>query len=514
MVDVTPWPELRPVRALAVSMFSNDGKTTLGEFEAAFEAAVCEVVEQKGVAPSAAPRGPTFAQMETSIEKLEEIKQALELGSRASMSTGVLAMGSHTRVGASRETILLSGMLRRQQESYVARYIGDIVAFIFFGMQVTFSAYWWSKADMKFGYRFSDDPSGLGPDDLDMVINFKYLGMSQTDSGYHRGDEKVLSNQPYPQPGKAWLIDLTGEPASAEALAFEREESVTLDDSSTTVMSHSTEIDVGAKVDTKATIGGDAEGGKLEVEVEATFGYKDADEESKEDAHDESETEAVKIAEACRSSRATLVTVDSEDIRSITPRGFHGVPVYSVEFSVYKIDRYARAAKLAGRSSYEAAWWNQRHDSGAFYPAAKLMLRGSHFKDDGDWCHWSFEWDELLAWGDGNDPEMPDFFNKPVEQWPGLGMRHEAGDAYSKTIPAAFGYLNDAKKQRIDFDGVEHRSYKQGAHIRVADVTGQDLDKVMHDNGAENIDPSTLDPVSVAQARGATINGLHRLAAA
>ena len=35
--------------------------------------------------------------------------------------------------------------------------------------------------------------------------------------------------------------------------------------------------------------------------------------------------------------------------------------------------------------------------------------------------------------------------------------------------------------------------------------------KVMHDNGAEDIDPSTLDPVSEAQARGATINGLYRL---
>ena len=42
---------------------------------------------------------------------------------------------------------------------------------------------------------------------------------------------------------------------------------------------------------------------------------------------------------------------------------------------------------------------------------------------------------------------------------------------------------------------------------KLLDVTGKDaLISVMHDKfGAENIDPSTLDPVSVARARGATI---------
>ena len=307
---------------------------------------------------------------------------------------------------------------------------------------------------------------------------------------------------------------LTGEPADAEALAFEREESVTLDDSSTTVMSHSTEIDVGLKSDTKVTIGGDAEGGKLEQEIEATFGYKDADEESKEEAHDKSQTESVKIAEACRSGRATLITVDSEDIRSTTPRGWHGVPVYSLSFSVYKTDRIHEASHDIGyHGDYNATWWDQRNDPAAFYPAAKRMLRGKRYSEKDGYGIWTWdEWDDFLAWLDGNDTEMPDFFGTPCDKWPGIGMfRSDLKEPWKKVIPAARGYLNDTGKQRIDLDGVEHRSYKQGAHVRVADVTGQDLDKVMHDNGAENIDPSTLDPVSEAQARGATINGLYRL---
>ena len=132
-------------------------------------------------------RAPTFAQATEAIEKLEEIKQALELGTRlAGYAPGSLAMaqasgftmtaGGTSLPASPRETIPLSAMLRRQQESYVARYISDIIGFIFFGSQLNLSAYYWSKTDMKFTYRWSGDPSGLGPDDQDVTLTLKVSG--------------------------------------------------------------------------------------------------------------------------------------------------------------------------------------------------------------------------------------------------------------------------------------------------------------------------------------------------
>ena len=75
--------------------------------------------------------------------------------------------------------------------------------------------------------------------------------------------------------------------------------------------------------------------------------------------------------------------------------------------------------------------------------------------------------DDLVSFFDGTNTAFPKAIGKSLDS------KHKA----------IRDLLSDPDTRYIDLDGTEHRQYKQGAEMRVEDVTGQDLDKVMADHG-------------------------------
>ena len=75
--------------------------------------------------------------------------------------------------------------------------------------------------------------------------------------------------------------------------------------------------------------------------------------------------------------------------------------------------------------------------------------------------------DDLVSFFDGTNTAFPKAIGKSL-------------DGPHKAIR---DLLSDPDTRYVDLDGTEHRQYKQGALMKVEDVSGQDLNKIMSDHG-------------------------------
>ena len=418
-------------------------------------------------------------------ETLVDIHETLELaGAEAHMQSH---MQSHTNLGAitlmgspSPRVVPLSYMLLEQQLYALGAPMGVLIGGLFFGAPIkpggltSWTAHDWSKKTMTVrDYGRNSQASSI-------FLEYTYLGMDQDASEYSRGDEKVMARSTGEVPGKAYLIDLAGEEAGEPDFEFERETSVSLSASSSTEMDHTTEIDVGVKSDTKATVGGDAEGGKLEQEIEATFGYKDSDETAKTEAHDKTTTETIKIAQAFESGSDHLAVVDEDDIHSDTKRGWHGVTDYAITL------RIPLSGTIGNQVKDEWGWDREL----SWYPVAAEMRRGSRYSEKNGYAVWSWaDMSELLSTLDGTDTELPNMVNYGTSRWfAGSAGRWANNSSYRHDMTAARDAIADGQKsRRIDFDGTEHRDYKSAPRFTVSDVTGQDIDALIEAHGATRV---------------------------
>ena len=290
-------------------------------------------------------------------------------------------------------------------------------------------------------------------------VTYKYNGVVNDESGYSRGTEKILSSNDFEQPGKAWLIDLS---QSEEPLSFQRSESVTLSESSSTEMDHTTEIDVGTEAEQKATIGGAETGGSLEAGIKESFGYEDTKEEDQTAARSKDKSEGTTIDEECPEYQVTLITINSEEIHSDTPRGWHGPADYGVVIDA-PIEGF-----LSEPQNYSAGinFGNMRH--GARYHEYSAAIPQLSLSDapTGRWGRWSWpNWDAFLSFIDATDTELPLMLNR------------------SPVSTHAAGLLHDPAHRRIDLDGIEHRDYEEGARVKVAQVDAGDLSDVIQRHG-------------------------------
>ena len=110
----------------------------------------------------------------------------------------------------------------------------------------------------------------------------------------------------------AWLIDLSG---ASNNLAFEREETVTLEEERSVSMTKTTEIDVGVENETK--IGGSMFGVELEDTLKESFNYKDTEEYNTASSHSTStETSTRSRMTALLESHADIHRVEGNHSRS------------------------------------------------------------------------------------------------------------------------------------------------------------------------------------------------------
>ena len=353
------------------------------------------------------------------------------------------------------KTITLSSLLRDQQQHSLGDPLRVLFGILFFNVaQIS----WWSARDWS-----KHEMVWHSADQLGFKLTYTYKGMNPDASGFHSGAEKVLTDTDYEEPGLAWLIDLTAETTDDNPLGFEREESVTLEQSSSTEMTHSTEIDIGIK--NTLTIGGEEAGVKLEDSIETAFDYKDADEEKKATAQSQSRTQSVKIETSFDPPSAHLAEVISQAIRSNTMRGWHGVTEYGIKIEV-PLDYY-----YSGERSWYPAVFKMIGDH-----RYKHVTRGSKSYGQWEWKNWL----DFLAWLDGSDTESG-LYGHDAAHWPVANL-----GGWTHALQRARDDIADGQKsRRIDLDGIEHRDYKSGARFRVSDVTGQDLDAIARRRGAQ-----------------------------
>ena len=360
-------------------------------------------------------------------EKLEEIHEAISL-------SGVDAPPPAGPV------VQLSYLLFEQQRgsdagsfgSALKNLLGDLIVSDTSPGSVFLNREDWTKTQMRWWFGRKSDAVGY--------VELKFLGMDPDESQYKDGDEVQTSADPFEHQGNGWLVDLS---TSRKPLGFSEEETVALENQRSMQMTHTTEIDVGTSEET--TVGGNLEGASFEEKIGVTFGYKDAEEEQKAEAESKTKTTSTKIEYECPQHRVTLLTVNSTDINSHTPDGFHGAANYSITIAL----------------NTKGIWW---HGYGP-----RMMRHGPRVKRSGDYAIAKFtDIDDFVAAWQGTNADFQGLIDIEISEF----AQHQ------------IDLIADGQASRaIDFDGTSLRQYQQGAHMAVADVTGQDLDAVAKEHG-------------------------------
>ena len=403
-------------------------------------------------------------QLDTIIGKMDDIKETLELAGRTSTAVNrkyadaLLAWRRATGVGdpTPGPVIPLSFLLRQMHYGTVQwphSTIGQAIldwarldySFAKEDGPVYFDLGGWSVKNMiarlfaRTGHRYSN-----------FQVTWNYIGIQPDDSAWDDGDEQKLGDAPYEQPGLAWLIDLSG---ASNNLAFEREETVTLEEERSVSMTKTTEIDVGVENETK--IGGSMFGVELEDTLKESFNYKDTEEYNTAESHSTSTETSTKIAYDAPAGKVTLITIESKEINSLTPKHWKGATNFGLVIHLESHDWALHGSWLEAAVEGQRTKWGKKRPFGGITSGTAAV--DITFTDI----------DDLVSFFDGTNTAFPKAIGKHL-------------DGPHKAIR---DLLSDPDTRYIDLDGTEHRQYKQGAEMRVEDVSGQDLDKIMSDHG-------------------------------
>ena len=387
-------------------------------------------------------------QLDTIITKMDEIKETLELAGKPRV--GIVGDPTPGPV------IPLSFLLRQMHygtEDYPHNVIGQAILNWMqqdysFGQHsargaVYFDLGGWSTKNMRARAVFRS-----GHSYVNFYVTWKYLGIQPDDSEWDDGDPKEITNAPYEQPGLAWMIDLS---SASENLAFEREETVELSEERSVSMTKTTEIDVGVENETK--IGGSMFGVELEDTLKESFNYKDTEEYNTAESHSKSTTTSTKIAYDAPAGKVTLITIESQEINSLTPKHWKGATNFGIVIHLESHDWALPGSWLQAAVEGQRTKWGKVRPIGDTSSAAVDIT----FTDI----------DDLVSFFDGTNTAFPKAIGKSL-------------DGPHKAIR---DLLSDPDTRYVDLDGTEHRQYKQGALMKVEDVSGQDLNKIMSDHG-------------------------------
>ena len=269
-------------------------------------------------------------------------------------------------------------------------------------------------------------------------VEFDYKGLDPVNSEWVYGKTQVSKSETEEIAANAYLLDNT---ANDTPLDFSQDETVTLSQSRSTETTEEISIDLGSK--TTGTIGGDDFGAKLEQEISANFGWKTDESKAESESKDQSTTRH--IATTVEPGNATLVTIETTRVTSATPFSAHGPWIAGVTLH------------CATGWDYDAPWRD------AWHRTAKHVGSTPLFGDE-----YEYSWatlDEFLATLQGENTDTPHFTKELIGKFGWLGRG-----------------IDDPKSRYISVVGTQRRDYQSGAEVRIADVSGQDLDKVAREH--------------------------------
>ena len=331
-------------------------------------------------------------------------------------------------------SIPLSFLIKQSQQQMVSEGLGVWMLACLFGANegVEWSGHAWTIENQTFTSNGGDL----------WQITFEHKGFDPLNSSWVYGDTKVLNNDLGEIEADSYLLDNS---ANDTVLEFSQDESVNLHQERSTSTNTSIKFDMGTK--TTGTVGGDAQGAKLEVEVAASFGIQT----DKTTAENESKdvTTTRHLANNVEPKHATLAVIETSNINSATPFAINGVWMATFQFV------------------FETRWLG----SGNNHCAKALADTHGRKHDEGGIVSIDFKGvDDWLDMVSGHNTDWPTFGPGVSYPLPNGAIRGHA-------------YVDKPEHRRIIVDGVQRRTYQDGARVKFSDVTGQDLDQVQRDHG-------------------------------
>ena len=274
-------------------------------------------------------------------------------------------------------------------------------------------------------------------------VTFEHEGFDPINSTWTYGDTKVLNNDLGEIESASYLLDNS---ANDTVLEFSQDESLQLHQERSTSTNTSIKFDMGTK--TTGTVGGDAQGAKLEVEVAASFGIQT--DKTTAEAESKDVTTTRHLANNVEPKHATLAVIETSNINSATPFAINGVWLATFQFG------------------FESRW----ADPGTSCGKALLDNHSrTHGAKSSGWLQVDFKGvDDWLDMVSGHNTD-----------WPTFGPHVKYVDPNG--IIRAHAYIDKPENRRIIVDGTQRRTYQDGARVKFSDVTGQNLDQVQRDHG-------------------------------
>ena len=335
----------------------------------------------------------------------------------------------------------LSYMIRGSQEN-AARVIAEC-----WGEAVHFPAgevdrSHWLKTNQEFQFRGHEGQA------FRLSTTFKHSGFDPALSSWRYGDTRILDDEIAPVAGHSFLFDNRHHD---EPLEVDTSESVTYGQTRSTRTDHEVTDDLSVSSKTDVTIGGDAEGAKLEEEVTATLGITDKNETEKAQGESTDRTDEQDVKTDVAPYAATLAVIKSPNVTSLTPFSINGIwesPVTlsfnSAAFDSSDAVRELSESKRATSSAYD----------GPSYGIPTVT-----------WTVEFTDWDDFLETLTGVNTDFP--------------------HSNTSLCPGHIETLNDPETRRLQWSGTQHRTYQQSAEYAYSDVTTGDVDSIIERYGID-----------------------------
>ena len=328
----------------------------------------------------------------------------------------------------------------------------------------------WSVATQKIRW---PGPAGVTAGWGNMSVIFGGFTFDPT-GDFNYGKTTIHADPTKEFSGAGYVIDLS---ASDDGLHFERSESVTLTRERSTSTTSTIEMDVQVKAGVKGTVGGDAQGAKLETDLETTWGVSDTEEKAQAESESKSQTTTVTISEDLAPRKVWLITVNTTTANTSTPFNFHAAMQWdqihvSWQYSIGTKD--GKSWFYFGRVGDLVQQIDHPDNQGVTSTRYGAYVGGDTCP--GPWSCYLYVVDMVF---DGLDDMAAKLSGKSVD-WPGTLNHSIAPD-----LQAQLEKVYDKASRYISVSGVQMRNADGVVDIKVSDVSGQDINKVIKEHGID-----------------------------
>ena len=306
----------------------------------------------------------------------------------------------------------------------------------------------WQTASYRWNSHYGPSPGDL------IFTNYEYASVH-----YDYGKVVITKDAVNPLEGHIYIADLTSFPKEG---IFKRSETITLEQSRSVEMTHTTQFDI----KTTFELGGNIPGIGAEAKITQEMGISDTEEEKKARSESHSKSTTLELEFPLPGHHATLIEIAASDKATDTPWTAEIQPKWGMNWRAPVCNQgswargYLHLTDLRNKLGY--IWNNSLWDTQR--PSAMNWI----------------DMDHLASWVHGYDI-----------LWPGM---HNYYEGLSDELKAAWELVLGAEHRKLRIHGTQHLTAAEDPDPTVKDVTDEvnrdGIDAVAHRYHAEQI-PNT-----------------------